>query len=876
VEKRGLKRFQARTYMCFGNMVMPWTRHVRTGRDLVRRAFDAASQIGDLTFAAYSCNHLITNLLAAGEELAAVQREAQNGLAFARTVGFGLIIDDISAQLGLIRNLRGLTRQFGSFNDDEFDEHQFERHLLDDSVVAEAECWYFIRKLIAHFLAGDYASAVSASLRAERLLWTSPSQFETAELHFYGGLSHAASWDMALPAQKQQHLEALTAHHRQLEIWASNCPENFRNRAALVKAEIGRIEGRELEAERLYQQAIDSSRANSFVHNEAVASEVAARFYATRGFELIAHAYLRAARHGYLRWGAIGKVRQLEGLYPHLEEEKAIVGSISTIGAAVEQLDLATVLGVSQAVSGEIALDKLIDTIVRMALVQAGAERGLLITLRGDEYQIEAEATTSSDNVTVALCKATSTFADVPETILNYVVRTKERVLLHDASNDNQFSSDQYIRRHYARSVLCMPLLRQTRLVGVLYLENNLAAHVFTLARMTVLTLLASQAAISLENIRLYDDLQDREAKMRRLVESNIIGIFIWRADGCIIDANEAYLRIIGYDRGDLLAGRLNWRDFTPPQWRDADDRGVAQLEASGTAQAYEKEYLRKDGTRVSVLVGTTVFEGKSNEGVGFVLDLTERKHAEESLRESERRYHEAQMELAHANRVVAMGQLSASIAHEVNQPVAAAVINAQAGLRRLGEIPPDLERARQALDRIVANGTRAGEVIGRMRALLKKTNLRKEEVEINGVIREVIALICREATEKGISVQTSLTESLPRIQGDRIQLQQVMLNLVINAVEALGSVRDGFRNLMIRTNEVKSDEVLVVVQDSGPGLALPDLERVFDAFYTTKPDGLGMGLSICRSIVEAHGGRLWAAPNTPNGAVFQFTLPAR
>jgi PAS domain S-box-containing protein len=393
---------------------------------------------------------------------------------------------------------------------------------------------------------------------------------------------------------------------------------------------------------------------------------------------------------------------------------------------------------------------------------------------------------------------------------------------------------------------------------------------------MTVLTLLASQAAISLENIRLYDDLQDREAKMRRLVESNIIGIFIWRADGCIIDANEAYLRIIGYDRGDLLAGRLNWRDFTPPQWRDADDRGVAQLEASGTAQAYEKEYLRKDGTRVSVLVGTTVFEGKSNEGVGFVLDLTERKHAEESLRESERRYHEAQMELAHANRVVAMGQLSASIAHEVNQPVAAAVINAQAGLRRLGEIPPDLERARQALDRIVANGTRAGEVIGRMRALLKKTNLRKEEVEINGVIREVIALICREATEKGISVQTSLTESLPRIQGDRIQLQQVMLNLVINAVEALGSVRDGFRNLMIRTNEVKSDEVLVVVQDSGPGLALPDLERVFDAFYTTKPDGLGMGLSICRSIVEAHGGRLWAAPNTPNGAVFQFTLPAR
>jgi len=199
VEKRGLKRYQARTYMSFGDIVIPWTKHVKTGRDLVRRAFDAAYRIGDLTFAAYSRNHLITNLLSAGDPLPEVQREAENGLEFAQKVGFGLVVDQITAQLGLIRTLRGLTPEFGRFNDEGFDELRFERHLSNDPGVAEVECWYSIRKLQARFFAGDYASAIAASLTAQRMLWTSPSQFETAEFRFYGALSYAASWDSASP-----------------------------------------------------------------------------------------------------------------------------------------------------------------------------------------------------------------------------------------------------------------------------------------------------------------------------------------------------------------------------------------------------------------------------------------------------------------------------------------------------------------------------------------------------------------------------------------------------------------------------------------------------------------------------------------------------
>jgi C4-dicarboxylate-specific signal transduction histidine kinase len=233
-----------------------------------------------------------------------------------------------------------------------------------------------------------------------------------------------------------------------------------------------------------------------------------------------------------------------------------------------------------------------------------------------------------------------------------------------------------------------------------------------------------------------------------------------------------------------------------------------------------------------------------------------------------------AQAELAHVNRVATMGQLTASIAHEVNQPIAAAVTNAQAALRWLGANPPDLDEVRQTLGRIVENGTRAGNVIGRIRALIKKAPPRKGRFDFNEAVLDVVALSRSEVLRHGVSLQTQLAEGLPLIEGDRIQLQQVVLNLIMNAVEAMSGIADGARELQISTETEAAGGVLVTVRDSGPGLEPASVDRVFEAFYTTKPDGMGMGLAICRSIIEAHGGRLWAAANEPRGAVFQFTLP--
>jgi PAS domain S-box-containing protein len=247
--------------------------------------------------------------------------------------------------------------------------------------------------------------------------------------------------------------------------------------------------------------------------------------------------------------------------------------------------------------------------------------------------------------------------------------------------------------------------------------------------------------------------------------------------------------------------------------------------------------------------------------------DLTEHMLASEALRE-------AQMQLAHVNRVTTMGQLAASIAHEVNQPVAAIVTNAEAGLRWLGARPPNLEEIRQSLDDIIKDGHRAGDVIDRIRALIKKVPPRNDPLDINEIVLEVIALTRSEVLRNGVSLQTQLANGSPLVQGDRIQLQQVILNLIVNAIEATSGASEGARELLVSTGKDASNAVLVAVRDSGPGLDPEGLGRLFDAFYTTKPGGMGIGLSICRSIIEVHGGRIWATANVPQGAVFQFTLP--
>jgi len=864
-EKRGLHRYQARTYLCFGHLITPWTRHVKTGRELMRRAFDAAKAVGDLTWAAYGRSTLNTNLLAAGDPLAEVQREAETGLEFAKNIPFGMVIDLITGQLALVRTLRGLTTKFGSFDDGHFDELLFERHLSTDRILVLPECRYWVRKLQARFFAGDYASAIEASLHAERLLWTSEFFFEVAEYHFYGALARAAAIDSATGSVRKEHFEVLAGHHRQLAIWAANCPENFENRLALVGAEIARIEGRALDAEQLYEDAIHSSQANGFIHNEALANEVAARFYAARGFETIAYAYLSHARNCYDRWGADGKVRQLDARHPGLAVTDVHGGSRAP-PSPDQPIDVAALVKASQTLSGEMLLPRLIERLMTIALQNAGAERGLLILIRDGEPRIEAEATTGQGKIEVAARRAAITPLDLPQSVLHYAIRTQQHVLLDDASSEEVFSQDEYVRQRRSKSVLCLPIVKQAKLVGVLYLENNLTPGAFTQERITMLLLLASQAAISLENAHLYSDLQLQAGLLQRLP----VSAWTLKPDGTPDFVNQVWLDYSGQTLDFVRSHPEAWMTAVHPEDREAASRAFWDGVRSGQGFAMETRSLRaQDASYRWHLQQAVVLrdaEGKVLKFVGTTTDIDEQKRAEDALGQ-------AQADLARISRATTMGELTASLAHEINQPITAAIAYANACLRWLDRDKPNLDEARAAAANMVRDGHRAAQVIGRIRTQVEKGALNQEVVEVSEVVRETVGLLRNEAARYDISVRTELAAGLPQIVGDRVQLQQVAMNLIVNSIEAMKDV-DGIREMVIRSQRVEKGQILVSVSDTGMGVPPQLAEQIFDPFFTTKSHGTGMGLRISRSIVESHGGRLWVTGAPGRGAVFQFTLP--
>ena len=867
LQKRGVSRFQARTYVSIATATMPWMKHFSVCCDAMRQAFELAYKIGDLTYGVFGRFALQGLLIARGEPLSVVQNEAEYGLNFMEKAKFGHFAGIINTQLGLIRTLRGLTTNFDSFDPAEFDETDFGGNPL-------AICWYWIRKLQARYFAGDFASAVEASLKARPLLLASPS-VELVEYEFYGALARAALWDSAKAEQSREHFDALGAHYEKLRIWAEHCPENFANQEALVGAEIARIEGRVLDAEQLYEDAIRSSQANGFVHNEALANELSARFYRARGLGKVANAYLKDARNLYLRWGADGKVKQLDELYP-LPREERTPASPATTGPSAGQLDVETVVKASQAISGEMVLPRLIEKLLRITVEHAGAERGLLILLRGDdrggEPRIEAEAITGPGKVEVVLQQAAVRPSDLLQSVLHYMIRTHEAVLLDDASADKVYSKDEYVRQKHSRSILCLPIVRQTKLVGALYLENGLTPSAFTPERVTVLQLLASQAAISLENAALYSDLQrahenlqQSEAFLAQAQRISQTGSFGWNVARSEIYWSDETYSIFEIDRAarptfDLVLRRV-YPDDRPFVLQSLDESTKEKL-------GFDIEYrlLMSDGRIKYVHASGQAVSTGALEIVGAIRDITERSRAEEALRQ-------AQGDLARINRVTTTGELAASLAHELSQPISGATTNANTCLRKLERDDLDPDELRLVVTRFARDAQRASDIIGRIRSLFARGTTNREVIDVNEVTQEIVTLLRDEAVRYKVLVRTELAADLPRIVGDRMQLQQVAMNLIVNGIEAMRDA-DGIREIVIKSQRAEDEQILVSVSDTGIGFPLQLAERIFDPFFTTKPQGTGMGLRICRSIIESHGGRLWGVGAPGHGATFHLSLP--
>jgi predicted ATPase/signal transduction histidine kinase len=514
-----LHRYRAFVHAGIGSTISIWSQHVRACAEIAARAFEESVEDGTLNGACYSICLRISALLFAGTPLDEILRETQKGLDFVRRAGFDFAAAVLVSHQRLVLSLQGKTDALGSLGGGEFEEAKFEARLAEGgSSLALPACWYFARKLQACAVAGDWGAAIGAASRARQLLWTSMVFLERVEITFYEALALAACQDDpgASPEQKSKHRGALAESQKQLAIWAEICPENFRDGHALISAEIARIDGEPERASECYEQAIRGAKGSGFVHGEAIAYERASFFYRARGFALFADAYLREARACYLRWGAEGKVRQIDRLHPALIQP-APRALTSMEPVVYDQIDLLSVLRASQTISREIDHETLLRTLLEAVLQQGGARTARLVFVHEEELRLEAEAFITGEDAhgetvqTRLLGSAAVTpSSPVPASVLQYARATKERVLLDDARADaGRFAGDAYLEKAKTRSLLCQPVLRQDRTIALFVLENVLAPGVFTAGRMGALELLSTQAAISIENARLLKESQD-------------------------------------------------------------------------------------------------------------------------------------------------------------------------------------------------------------------------------------------------------------------------------------------------------------------------------------------------------------------------------
>ncbi|KAA0695620.1 GAF domain-containing protein [Neorhizobium sp. P12A] len=865
IEKKELTTFKARAYFSFGTGVSSWSQHLRVGRSYLRIGLQEAKRNGDTLYVGYSLSNLVGNAISSGTSLDEVDRMAIDALKFALGSEFQIAAGFVLGQLRLTRSLTGLPVDFRGLEGSEFHADDFERDLLWARHPQTVSDIYWSRRLQALVFLGDYGAAIEAAQLVKTLLTTPWPNIEGAEYHFYKAIAYSrrlANHDGAVSPTDA--LERIREHHRRLEAWSVHSPDNLSCRAVLLGAEIARLEGRQADSEALFEKAIHLAREQGFVQVEALACEMAAASYGARGLREIQEYFLSKACEAYGRWGAGAVLRRMgvepDDIYP----TRKPASQRSPLG---EQLDAAAVVRASQAISGEMRLPELIDQIMHIVLENAGAERGLLMLMQDEVPVVVAEARTLPGAIDVVVRESPATPDDLPQSVLGYAIRARQHVILEDAVADDVYSNDDYITRNRSKSILCMLIVRQTRVIGVLYLENNLTSGAFTQERLSVIDLLASQAAISLENAKLYKGLQRSETFLAQGQMISNTGSFGWSAaSGEFFWSRELY-DILEYPPTTKASIELALQRVHP------DDRttvGAMVENAMRQGADFDSDHRlwMPDGRIKHVhAIGRALHNGDLD-FVGSVRDVTERVANEEALRE-------VKSDLAHVARVTTLNAMTASIAHEVNQPLSGIITNGHTGMRLLSMNPPDLAGVAETIQRTIRDANRASDVINRLRAMIKKQAAVTELVNLNEAAQEVIVLSTSELQKAKVLVRTEYRDLLPLIRVDRVQLQQVILNLLLNAIEALTDVTDRPREITIRTSVQLDGSARLDVHDAGIGIEDKTMDRLFEPFFTTKATGMGVGLSICRSIIAGLDGQLWVTQNDGPGSTFSFSIPA-
>jgi PAS domain S-box-containing protein len=896
VDKLQTPQAKALAYFFHGVALQHWTEPLRNSIPLLEEGSEAALSFGDFSDA---CTMLLIrdyHAYSSGYPLEQLEQELTVNSALIYQFQQISVANYHNLYRQCILNLTGrgndVLRLSGPLCDSE---KMLPQHIAanERSIVFN----HYLHTMILHYLFEDFTTAMDFMKKTEAYLDGAAGAHSTVIYYNFDSLIHLALWDSFSDVQKKNIRKRIAANQKKLKKWAKFAPANNLHKAALVDAELARVRGDHGQARELYDAAARLAHEHQYIHDEALAYELAGKYYLERGLDDLAQYYLRSAHRAYQRWGAQAKVRHLEGQYPKYvaQAEPRAVPALSSITSETTTsreggyaIDFFSILKATQALSSEIVLEKLLASLLEVVIENAGAEQGWLLREQTRAWTIEAQGSRGQVEV---LPGSSVHPQNLPLSIFSYVARTQESVVLDDAAQNRQFARDPYISLDKPKSVLCIPLLNQGKLSGLLYLENNLTTNAFTPERLEVIRLLSAQAAISIDNARLYSDLERNEEKYRTLFEDSRDAIFVITTEGDIVDVNQATLALFGYTREELLA--LSLSDIGVQAGQFVAFQRI--IEEQGSVRDYEVNLLRKDGAVMEGLLTATVHRREDEKIVayqGILRDITERKQAERLLEEYshnlEKKVEErtvelkrAQLEAEAAN--AAKSIFLASMSHEIRTPMNGIIgmTGLLLGTNLTNEQHDFAEVIRSSGETLL---TIINDILDFSKIESGKMELEYAPFNLRDCIESALDLIVTRAAEHHLDLAYIIDEDVPpAIYGDVTRVRQILLNLLSNAVKFTER-----GEVVITISHDQETEAIglknylhFTVRDTGIGIPKDRMDRLFasfsqvDASTTRKYGGTGLGLAISKRLVNIMGGEIWAeSEGIPGkGAAFHFTI---
>ncbi|MBC1223631.1 AAA family ATPase [Nostoc sp. UCD121] len=951
-------QFLFKTNNIFAHTINPYNQHLKTNLPLSQQSFQICQETGNLVFGVWAVSFLIWAMLIKGDRLSDVYTETEKYLSYVQQVNDVNMLYAFSLQRQFLLSLQDISKNTDFLDDDNSENIPYIEVWRQKNNFDHGINWYSFLKIQLSYLYGRYEDAIQAAEEAEKTLACNSGFFPIIQYHFYYPLSLVALYPNATLDQKKQYWDIIQEHQQIQKNWADNCPQNFLHRYLLLSAEMARISGKYMDAIESYDRAIAQAKENEYINEEALANELAAKFYLEWGKERIAQEYLINAYYCYTRWDAKAKVDDLEQRYPQLlapilqqtrlpftsNETIANIDSVSTFHPSINKsvtsssntsimLDLATVLKASQALSSEIELDKLLTKLLQVVIENAGADKCALLLLKEHRLLVEATAQVGQQSKVLQSIFVEDS-ADVPHSLIYAVKRSQQPTVILDTTLHPVLIADPYIIRQQPKSLLCTPILHQGKLLGILYLENNLITGAFSSDRVEILNLLCTQAAISLENARLYQQAQDILENLRqteqflRLIIDNIPQSVFWKDRNSVyLGCNHKYAQTFENGVSENVIGKTDY-DFS---WtREQSDSFVEwdrRIMESGQAELNIIEAVQQaDGKQI--WSNTNKIPLKDREGnvfgiLGTSEDITERQEAQQLLQQQKQQLEQAlqelqmmQLQLVQGEKMSALGNLVAGVAHEINNPIGFIAGNLEPakdyvkdlfGLINLyqekfpnpgsdiqDEIDAiDLNYLRQDLPKLLDSMKLGVQRIRSISTSLRTFSRADKDYKVPFDIHEGIdstILILRhrlKANENRPAIEVVKNYGkLPLVECFAGQLNQVFMNLLANAIDALEqynkerSLEAILANpncITIQTCVADSGQhILIKIADNGVGMSSEIKQRVFDHLFTTKPvgQGTGLGLAIARQIVvEGHGGSLSCTSELGQGTEFVIQI---